>query len=306
MKVKKESGEVETTSTDSDEDLSELVKLIKKDFNKNSEVGLACDEPDDTEFVSTGSIPLDLCIRGEGLPMHGKITELLGLFSSGKSLILQTVIANAQKKFNAIGILCDRENAYTKERGEQLGINNKTLFYAPAKDIPTMVDATNFICACITRIREKWPTRKIVIGLDSIAAFDKIPKIKIKVDSEGNETEARSESKADMGKKAKAVHEGMRRLLNYLDRNTMFIFCNQITFMPGVMFGPSDTSTSGEGPKFYTSVRLKLEQGRKITDESKGGEVLGQEIKCSVIKSRLDASYRKCVIPFYYATGFVS
>lgn len=297
MKAKKQE---ETVDTD---DLSGIVSLIKKDFGKNSDVGLACDEPDETDFISTGSKVLDLCIHGEGLPMHGKITELLGLFSSGKSLILQTVIANAQKKYDAIGILCDRENAYNKERGQQLGINNNLLIYAPAKDIPTITDATNFICASIERIREKFPERKIVIGLDSIAAFDKIPKIKVKVDADGNETEVRSESKADMGKKAKSVHESMRRLLNYLDRNTMFVFCNQVTFMPGVMFGPSDTTTSGEGPRFYSSIRIKLEQGKKIIDKSKGGEVIGQEIKCTIIKSRLAASYRKCVIPFYYSSG---
>ena len=298
-KPKKEATE-ETAYSD---DLSGIVSLIKKDFGKNSDVGLACDEPDETDFVSTGSKVLDLCIHGEGLPMHGKITELLGLFSSGKSLILQTVIANAQKKYDAIGILCDRENAYTKERGRQLGINNSTLIYVGAKDIPTITDAVNFVCVAVERIREKFPERKIVIGLDSIAAFDKIPKTKVKVDAEGNEVEVRSEGKADMGKKAKATHEGMRRLLNYLDRNTMFVFCNQVTFMPGIMFGDPHTSTSGEGPKYYPSVRIKLEQGKKIIDKTKGGEVVGQEIKCTVIKSRLDASYRKCVIPFYYASG---
>lgn len=301
-KMKKEDTTVEGTPTTSD-DLSDIVALIKKDFGKNSGVGLACDEPDETDFVSTGSKVLDLCIQAEGLPMHGKITELLGLFSSGKSLILQTVIANAQKKYDAIGILADRENAYTKERGLQLNIDNSKLIYVPAKDIPTITDAVNFICLSIERIREKFPLRKIVIGIDSIAAFDKIPKTKIKVDKEGNETEVRSDSKADMGRKALKTHEGLRKLLNYLDHNTMFVFCNQVTFMPGVMFGDPHTTTSGEGPKYYSAIRIKLEQGRKLTDASKGGEVVGQEIKCTVIKSRLGSNYRKCTIPFYYAKG---
>ena len=66
-----------TEETVYNDDLSSIVSLIKKDFGKNSDVGLACDEPDETDFVSTGSKVLDLCIHGEGLPMHGKITELL-------------------------------------------------------------------------------------------------------------------------------------------------------------------------------------------------------------------------------------
>lgn len=298
-KIKKE----ETTEETPKDDLSGIVALIKKDFGKNSGVGLACDEPDETDFVSTGSKALDLCIHSEGLPMHGKITELLGLFSSGKSLILQTVIANAQKKYDAIAILVDRESAFTKKRGEQLGISTERLIYIGPKDVPTITDAMQFICVSIEKIREKFPTRKIIVGLDSIAAFDKAGKVKIKKDSEGNDVEVITESKTDMGRRAKDVHGALRKVLNYLDRNTMFVILNQITYMPGILYGNPQTSTSGEGSKYYSNVRLQLEQGKKIIDKSKGGEVIGQYIKCSVIKSRLDAAYRKCEVPFYYKEG---
>lgn len=285
------------------DDLSDIVNLIKKDFGKNSDVGLACDEPDDTEFVSTGSKVLDLCIHSEGLPIDGKITELLGLFSSGKSLILQMLIANAQKKYDAIGILVDRESAFTKKRGEQLGILTDKLIYIGPKDVPTITDAMQFICISIEKIREKFPTRKIIVGIDSIAAFDKAGKVKIKKDSDGNETETITESKTDMGRRAKDVHSALRKALNYLDRNTSFIILNQITYMPGIMYGNPQTSTSGEGSKYYSSTRIRLEQGKKIVDKNRGGEVVGQYIKCEIIKSRLDAAHRKCEIPFHYREG---
>lgn len=301
MKVKKEeSPQSEPTN---DNDLKSIVALIKKDFNKNSDVGLACDAPDDIDFVSTGSKVLDLCIHSEGLPINGKITELLGLFSSGKSLILQMLIANAQKKYDAIGILVDRESAFTKKRGEQLGISTDQLIYIGPKDVPTITDAMQFICISIEKIREKFPTRKIIVGLDSIAAFDKAGKVKVKKDSDGNETEVITESKTDMGRRAKDVHSALRKALNYLDQNTTFILLNQITYMPGVMYGNPQTSTSGEGSKYYSSTRIRLEQGKKIIDKNRGGEVVGQYIKCEIIKSRLDAAHRKCEIPFYYKEG---
>lgn len=301
-KIKKESTS-DTTASYADDDLSGIVSAIKKDFGKNSGVGLACDEPDETDFVSTGSKVLDLCIHSEGLPISGKIVEFLGLFSSGKSLILQQLIANAQKKYDAIGILVDREAAFDKKRGEQLGILTDKLIYIGPKEVPTITDAMQFICVSIEKVREKFPTRKIVIGLDSLAAFDKAGKVKTKKDSEGNDVEVITESKTDMGRRAKDVHGALRKVLNYLDRNTMLVILNQITYMPGIMYGNPQTSTSGEGSKYYSSIRLQLEQGKKIVDKSRGGEVIGQYIKCSVIKSRLDAAYRKCEIPFYYKEG---
>ena len=152
-----------TEETVYNDDLSDVVSLIKKDFGKNSDVGLAVDQEDDKDFVSTGSKALDLCIHSKGLPIDGKMVEFLGLFSSGKSYILQKLIANAQHDYDAVGILVDRESAFSKSRGEQIGIKSGSLIYVGAKDVPTVTDAINFVCVSIEKIREKFPTRKIVI-----------------------------------------------------------------------------------------------------------------------------------------------
>lgn len=278
-----------------EEDLSSLVASIKKELGKHVKVCIANDEPDVQTYVSTGSLPLDLCIHSTGVPAEGKITELLGFFSSGKSLLLQKIIANAQRDYNAIAVLADRENAYEKRRGKQLGIQNDKLIYVSATDIPLVDDAFNFLSAAAVAAREKYPDRLIVLALDSIAAFDKVLK--------KGKGLVKARAKSDMGKKAKSIHEGMRMILNHLDKNTLFIFCNHLTYSPGIMFGDPRTPTGGEAPKFYPTVRLQLEQGRKMIDKKKGGEVIGQWIRCEVIKSKLDAAYRKCRIPYYYSKG---
>jgi protein RecA len=284
-----------TTAKLKKEDLSAIVSAIKGEFGSKSSIQLASSESDVTDYISTGSKVLDISILSEGIPAGGKITELLGLFSSGKSLLLQMLMANAQRDYDAICVLADRENAYTKNRGAQIGIDNDKLIVVGPKDIPTADLAFNFLCTSARKIRKAYPDRLIFLALDSIAAFDK----PIKTDKAGKT----SRSKSDMGKKAKLVHEGMRQILNDLDANTCFVFCNQITYMPGTMFGNPETSTSGEGPKYYPTIRLQLEQGRKLIDESRGKEVMGQLIKFKTIKSRLDAAYRQGAIPFYYATG---
>ena len=246
---------------------------------------IAEEVPDPTDFVSTGNLSLDIMSDG-GIPF-GYVVEFLGLSSSGKSLFIQQIIANAQKQFEAIGVLVDRENAYTKERGEQLGIDNSRLIIVKPADIPTVTDAFKFIIKIVEETRAADSKAHIIVGIDSISAF-------------GKDTDL---EKSDQGRKAKATHEGLRESLKVVDANVLLLVANQITYKVGVQWGDPRTTTAGESMKYYSTVRFALEDLHKIIDPRKGNEVVGNWIGVEVIKSRLGPSYRTCYLPHFYATG---
>ena len=267
-------------------DLDKVVKSIKKQYSRAE---VAKNIPDPVDFVSTGNKALDLVLDGGFV--FGYAAELKGLSSSGKSLFIHQVMSNGQNKYNAICILVDRENAYTNKRGEQLGIDNSRLIRATPTDIPTAVEGFNFIIDTYDAIRkqEKDTDEKsyIIIGVDSLSAFDKDVGLE----------------KSDSGRKAKSVHEGYRRVLSYVDSRTMLLVANQVTYKIGVLFGDNTTVTSGLASIYYSTIRLALEDRKKIIDPKRGNEIIGNWIGAEVIKTRLGACFRSCYIPHYYKEG---
>lgn len=262
--------------------LDKVVSFLKKKYNT---VGLASSIPDPTDFVSTGNCAFDLILDG-GIPF-GYFAEFLGFSQSGKSLFIQQLIANAQKKYNAIGVLVDRENAYTAKRGEQLGIDNDNFILVKPSDVPTLTHAFQFILDTIQRIRQEEADSYVIIGLDSISAFGKDVLLE----------------KADPGRKAKAAHEGLRELLTFTNPRTLFLIANQFTFKVGVMYGDKRTSTVGEAGKYYSNIRVALDGEREIKDPHANDEVVGSWIEAQVIKTRLGPCYRTVHLPHFYATG---
>ena len=263
-------------------DLNKIVKGLK---NKFSSVNVAENIEDPKDFVSTGNLTFDLISDG-GIPF-GYVIEFLGLSSSGKSLFIQQIIANAMQKYNAVGILVDRENAYTKERGVQLGINNDNLLIAKPNDVPTVISAFDFMISSIKAIREQDPDCYIVLGIDSISAFGKDTALE----------------KSDQGRKAKSTHEGLREILGVMDMRTLLLVANQVTYKIGILYGDPRTTTAGESMKYYSNVRFALEDRAKIIDEKKGKEVVGNWIGIEVIKTRLGPCYRTCYLQHFYKTG---
>ena len=267
-------------------DIDRLVSHLRGKFRKAE---LAENIKDPTDFVSTGNLAFDLISDG-GMPF-GYLAEFLGLSQSGKSSFIYQIIANAQTKFNAFGILVDRENAFTQERGQQLGIDNSRLLLAKPVDVPTVYDAFTFIIDSIEEIRKQEAKEKektyIVIGVDSISSFSKDVSLE----------------KADPGRKAKAVHESLREVLTDIDDRTMLLVANQVTYRIGVLFGDPKTTTAGESMKYYSTLRFALEDRKKIIDESRGGEVIGNWLGVEVIKTRRGPCYRTCYIPFSYKNG---
>lgn len=260
-------------------DLSKIAKSLKEKYKTSS---VAEDVKDPTDFVSTGNLAFDLISEG-GIPF-GYLVELLGLSRSGKSLIIQRLIANAQKEYNAIGILVDRENAYTKRRGEELGIDNSRLLLVKPMDTPLVKDAFGFMLQSIDLTREQDKDAYIVLAVDSISAFDKDVTLE----------------KSDSGRKAKSIHEALRKMLPSLDSKMMLIVANQVIWNVGVVFGDRKASTAGESMKYYSTIRFALEDKKRIEDEKKGGEVIGNWLGIEVIKTRLGPCYRTCYVPFYY------
>ena len=258
-------------------DLNKIAKSMKAKISSKIE--------DPKDFVSTGNVALDLITDG-GVPF-GYVTEFMGFSQSGKSLFIQQIIGNAMNTFGAIGILIDRENAYTNKRGEQLGIDNDKLIVFKPKDVPTPFDAFSKIIQTVEAIRKEDKKVYIAIGIDSISAFGKDTAL----------------DKADVGRKAKAVHEGLRETLTILDQKVMLLVANQFTFKIGVLYGDPRTTTAGESMKYYGNLRLALQDRKQIVEKKRGNEVMGNWIGVEVIKTRLGPCFRECYLQHLYKTG---
>ena len=261
----------------------DLAKIAKK--LKDLGAVVAEDTQDPKDYLSTGNLALDIISDG-GIPF-GYVVEFLGFSQSGKSLFVQQLIADGQKKFGAVGILIDRENAYTKQRGEHLHIDNTNLILAKPQSTPTITDAFNFLIESISAIRSSDKGVHIVAAIDSISAFSKDVALE----------------KSDTGRKAKSTHEGLREVLKVVDENVMLLVCNQVLYKVGIAYGDPRTSSSGESMKYYSTIRFALEDRHKIIDKSRNDEVIGNWIGVEVIKTRLGPAYRYCYLPHYYATG---
>lgn len=259
--------------------------LDLKKIAKSMKAEISSDIADPKDFVSTGNLTMDLITDG-GIPF-GFVTEFMGFSQSGKSLFIQQTIGNAMKDYKAIGILADRENAYTNKRGQQLGIDNDKLIIYKPKDIPTPFDAFSKIIQTVEAIRKEDKKVYIAIGIDSISAFGKDVAL----------------DKADPGRKAKAIHEGLREIMTVIDERVMLLIANQFTYKVGVNYGDPRTTTAGESVKYYGTLRLALQDRKQIVDDKRGGEVMGNWIGVEVVKTRLGPCFRECYLQHLYKTG---
>ena len=266
-------------------DLNKIAKAIQKKYGGTS---IASEIEDSKEYISTGNLALDLCLEG-GIAW-GYVSEWSGGSGSGKTLMLQLMLADAQKKYGATGIWFDREGSWFNERAEELGINIEDVLIVKPEAMPT-VDHMNAIASEI--LDQLDPDRYTFMALDSISAFE----------TELSWDKANKRYKADMGKGAKAFHQFFRKVLPKINSKFAFSFTNQRTFKIGVLFGSPETTTGGEGPKYYTTYRLKLDDKKAIIDVNKGNEIVGNWIEATVIKTRRGPNYRKALFPFYFKEG---
>ena len=241
------------------------------------------------EFISTGSSVLDLAIsnRPNGGVAVGRITEINGLESSGKSLIGTHILAETQKK-GGVAVYIDTETSVSREWLETIGVDVSKLLYL---HVETVEDIFECIESIITKIRESDRERLVSILVDSLAgASTKV------------EMEADFEKDGWATSKAIIVSKAMRKITQMIGRERIaLVFTNQLRQKLGVMFGDPWTTSGGKALPFHSSTRIRLKNMGQIKDTKK--DTIGIKIRAQVIKNRLGPPLRSAEFPLFFDKG---
>lgn len=259
--------------------LAAALGQIEKQFGKGSIMKLGDNRAMDVETISTGSLSLDIALGAGGLPM-GRIVEIFGPESSGKTTLTLEVIAAAQKQGKTCAFI-DAEHALDPIYAQKLGVNINELLVSQ----PDTGEQALEICDALAR-----SGAVDVIVVDSVAALT--PKAEI----EGEMGDSH------MGLQARLLSQSMRKMTGNLKAsNCMCIFINQIRMKIGVMFGNPETTTGGNALKFYASVRLDIRRTGAIKE---GDEVVGNETRIKVVKNKIAAPFKEANTQIMYGQGF--
>ena len=266
------------TKEEKDKALAAALGQIEKQFGKGALMKLG-DKPDmDVETISTGSIGLDVALGIGGLPM-GRIVEIFGPESSGKTTLTLSVIAQAQKAGKVCAFI-DAEHALDPIYAAKLGVDVKELFVSQ----PDNGEQALEICDALVR-----SGAIDVIIVDSVAALT--PKAEIEGDM----------GDSHVGLQARLMSQALRKLTGQIkNANCLVVFINQIRMKIGVMFGNPETTTGGNALKFYSSVRLDIRRVGAVKD---GEEQIGNETRVKVVKNKLAAPFRQVDFQILYAEG---
>ena len=259
--------------------LAAALGQIEKQFGKGSIMRLGDNKTMDVETISTGSLALDIALGAGGLPM-GRIIEIFGPESSGKTTLTLELIAAAQRSGKTCAFV-DAEHALDPIYAKKLGVNIDELLVSQ----PDTGEQALEICDALAR-----SGAVDVLVVDSVAALT--PKAEI----EGEMGDSH------MGLQARMLSQAMRKLTGNLKQsNCMCIFINQIRMKIGVMFGSPETTTGGNALKFYASVRLDIRRTGSIKE---GDEVVGNETRIKVVKNKIAAPFKQAETQIMYGQGF--